>query len=122
VSKKIDLNTAIVRMNADLPMSPAQVCAVAGNSLTKLYSDIKAGKLAVRKNGRQTEIMGSWARLYINGQPMPKGVVGADISVADNIGRHGAATFKQRQGEARMARIEALATEIEAERREGRAS
>lgn len=111
----------MARVDAGLRITLQQLCVAHQVGLTLLYKDINSGRLIVRKEGRRTFVEANVARAYMAGEPMPKGVVGDDISSSDNIGRHGAAAFKTQQGEARMARIEALAREIEAERIEVRA-
>jgi len=115
------------RIDSGFRVTLQQLCVAHQVGLSKIYQDIHECKLVVVKEGRRTFVEAAVAAAYLRGEAMPRGVKGADISDPDNIGRCGAATFKAQQGEARMARVEQLAAEIEAEiaaRRaaEGRAS
>ncbi|MBM3654674.1 MAG: hypothetical protein FJX06_17955 [Alphaproteobacteria bacterium] len=110
-----DIAAIQTRIDTDGWMTLAEVAAMRREGLSKTYESIKQGLLVVEKRGRRTFVRGSIARLYIDNKPMPKGVKGADLSADDNPARAGAANFKVAQGEARMAQIEQLAAEIEAE-------
>ena len=46
----------------------SELCALKAVGLTKVYADIREGKLPVVKRGRATRILGRHARVYIPGE------------------------------------------------------
>lgn len=116
-----DINDIRARIDGGFRITLQQLCVAHQVGLTTIYKDIHSGRLIVQKEGRRTFVEAIVAQAYLRGDDMPKGMKGDDISSPSNVGRAGAAAFKTQQGEARMARVEALAREIEAELTEGRA-
>jgi len=77
-----DIKYILARIDGGLNISVQQLCIAREVGPTKVYADVNAGRLFIRKNGTRTYIEPDVARAYLAGEPMPRDAKGDSLSAS----------------------------------------